>query len=157
MTTIAGPSAYHDSYNGWDIMERIRYDFPVTCIGLDEKAESFDAYRGLLERGTIYLNTTRRSPMPGSRSEAMLMGMCVVTLNNHDADKYIQGGVTGFLAEDEKELRELLEYVYANPKVAQGVGIAGAMAAREHFSVERFTRDWLALLDKVTGGEHANK
>jgi hypothetical protein len=151
VTCIKGRSMYHDEYNGWDVLERLRYALPITCIGLDEKPESFDAYRATLSRGTIYANPTRRSPMPGARSEAMLMGLCIVTTANHDADKYIEDGKTGLLAGDMPEFEEKLRWAWAHPAEARVMGMAGAEAARRHFSPERYAADWLRLLAEVVG------
>lgn len=151
VTTIGGPSVWHDSYNGWPFMEQLKLDYPIVTIGQDVKCGSFDEYRRVLGEGTIYVNTTARSPMPGARTEAMLLGLCVVTFDNHDADRYFADGVTGLVAHDEAEFRAKLEYALANPKEAQRIGRNGAIAARQHFAVDRYVRDWMRLLKDVCG------
>lgn len=150
VTAVGGFRGFHHTYNGWDILERLRFDVPITCIGFDEKPQSFDEYRRTLSRGTIYLNTTRRSPMPGARTEAMLMGLCVVTLPGHDIEKYIIDGVSGYIV-SEDELEDKLRYLLANPELVRKVGRVGAEAARQYFTVERYCSDWLRLLDSIVG------
>lgn len=151
VTCITGRSMFHDTYNGWDILEGLRYALPITCIGLDVRPQDFDAYRRELGAGTIYANPTRRSPMPGARTEAMLMGLCVVSFKNHDANAYIIDGHTGLLAESEAEFEDKLRWAWAHPGDARRIGLAGAEAARQYFGVDRFCREWLTLLREVVG------
>lgn len=59
-------------------------------------AKDFDDYRNFISRALLYFNPTLESPMPRSRTEAMLSGACVITLANHGAESYIKSGVNGF-------------------------------------------------------------
>jgi len=48
-------------------------------------------YKEFLGRSLLYFNPTWQSPMPRSRSEAMLSGCCVITTFNQDEDTFIDG------------------------------------------------------------------
>lgn len=47
------------------------------------------AYKDYIGRSLIYINPTKESPMPRSRTEAMLSGCCVLSTPYHDADKFL--------------------------------------------------------------------
>ena len=49
-------------------------------VGSDWISNGFDDYRDFIARSLVYFNPTLESPMPRSRTEAMLSGMCTVTL-----------------------------------------------------------------------------
>jgi len=150
VTCVGGWRGFHHEYNGCDILERLMFSVPVTWIGLAEKPATFDEYRHVLGRGTIYVNPTRRSPMPGARTEAMLMGLCVVSLPGHDTENYIEHGKTGYIVE-EPELESTLLGLLKDPATVRRVGLAGAEAARAHFSTERYINDWMRLLGGING------
>ncbi len=80
-----------------------------------------------------------------------MLGLCIVTLDNHDVGEFLVDGMTALVAKTEVELEGKLRWAWTHPDAARAIGLAGADAARQTFAVDRFCRDWLALLEKVTG------
>lgn len=108
-------------------------------------------YAEFIGRSLVYFNPTLESPMPRSRTEAMLSGCAIVTLANHGAEKFITQGVNGFHVPDNPEvcadlMQALIEKNYA---YALAVGKAGRQTALELFSLQRFHAQWADLIESV--------
>ena len=163
------PAGMSESYYGRRFAESVRsilnedYGIKLVWITVDYIPEqdtsrvhksAFDAYRDFVGRSLVYFNPTGDSPMPRSRSEAMLAGCCVVTTINHDVDKFIEPGVNGFIVpRDAFATSKLIaDLIYKNPKEAEAIGQAGKQTAKEVFSMERYSNDWHELIKKVLNG-----
>ncbi|WP_262689850.1 glycosyltransferase [Kordiimonas aestuarii] len=96
-----------------------------------------------IRRHKLYLNTTLRSPMPRSRSEAMMCGVIPVTLNNHDAAAFIRQGVNGFYGDSEEELMEYIKFICRNDGPREKISKAARMTAMNVFNNDRFLADWM--------------
>jgi len=120
-------------------------------IGIDVKFNSFNEYREWLSRSLVYLNLTFQSPMPRSRTEAMLSGACVVTGKHQDADMFIKDGENGFLVGDDPvEIATLVSRLLTvDTKKALKVGKRGREFAREYFKFENFEKQWESVLREV--------
>lgn len=122
-------------------------------VGGDKSFEGFDDWREFLGRSLVYFNPTLESPMPRSRTEAMLSGCCIVTLPNHGAEKFIRQGENGFLVPNNPEVcADLLEkLVRDNYKAAVAIGQEGRKTALEQFKLSRFSSEWRELIREITG------
>lgn len=120
-------------------------------VGSDWISQGFDDYREFIGRSLVYFNPTLESPMPRSRTEAMLSGCCVVTLPNHGAEKFIEHGVNGFHVPNNPEVcADLLEsLVKENYPLAREFGKKARETAIKLFSPERFQQNWTDLLNEV--------
>ena len=115
-------------------------------------AKNWDEYRNFLGRSLIYFNPTFDSPMPRARTEAMLSGCCIITTPHQDAKDFIEDGVNGFICpRNPKWVANKIEYLIKNYEEAIRVGQAGKATAQKLFSKENFEKQWVALLEKVTG------
>lgn len=105
-------------------------------------------YKEFLSKSLIYFNPTFASPMPRSRTEAMLSGCCIVTTPEHDADSFIQDGVNGFIVPSNNPYyaSELIARLIDNYDIAVEVGKRGRETAMKIFSRERYRQDWINLL-----------
>ena len=121
-------------------------------IQVDWKANDFDDYRDFIGRSLLYFNPTLESPMPRSRTEAMLSGSCAISLPNHGAEQFIQNGVNGFhVPNNPVAVADLIEGLL-DPKMYRKVveiGQRGKATARELFRKERFQAEWRTLLERV--------
>ena len=125
---------------------------PHCQITVDWEARDFDDYRNFLGRSLVYFNPTLESPMPRSRTEAMLSGCCVITTKHHGADKFIEQGKNGFLVPDNDPtlIADLIqELVENNYKKAIEIGQNGKQTAMKIFSKERYQKEWLDLIHKT--------
>ncbi len=107
----------------------------------------FSNYTRELGKYSIYFNPTLRSPMPRTRSEAMMCGCAIVTAGNHDVELFIKNGANGFYSDDQAELREYLLFLLRDPKRAREIGMAGRKTAMDIFNHDRFLSEW----DDVAG------
>lgn len=118
----------------------------LTWIGRDVSFSSFKAYKNFLSKSSIFFNPSHASANPRARTEAMLMGLAVVTTNSHQEDQYITNDVNGFCSNDTDELTDYLIYLQNNPEHAIRIGQAGRDTAREVFHIDNFISQWNALL-----------
>lgn len=119
-------------------------------ITVDAVFKNWDEYRTFLGRSLVYFNPTKESPMPRSRTEAMLSGCCIVTTPHQDADMYIKDGENGILVpRNPQVVANIIEGLIYDYKKAIEIGQAGKKTALELFSGERYRKDWSELLAKV--------
>lgn len=127
----------------------------VVHIQVNFKAHDWLDYREYLGRSLIYINPTFDSPMPRSRTEAMLSGCCVLTSKYHGADEFIEHGVNGFIVPDNP-----LSYATAIDKLinnafrgAIDIGQAGKKTAQELFNIDRYLEDLWYIVSEVANGK----
>lgn len=151
MISPGGLPAYYDRTFLDNVREALaEKDIQHCHITVDYNAESFDEYREFLGRSLVYFNPTRESPMPRSRTEAMLSGCCVITTPYQDADTFIEDGYNGFLVgRDPNYVAELCEKLLANPKLALEIGQRGKQTATEKFAPARYQQDWKEYFELV--------
>ena len=111
-------------------------------------------YREYIGRSLIYINMTKDSPMPRSRTEAMLSGCCVLTSRYHGAEDFIEHGKTGFIVPDNpfkyaETINELINYNY---KATLDIGQAGKESAKKLFSQDRYQKDLYHIINEVANG-----
>jgi len=118
---------------------------------LDWKGQyGWDNYRDFIGRSLIYFNPTSESPMPRSRTEAMLSGCCVVSTPYHDADTFIKSGENGILVgRNPEKTADIIQGLLEDYQIALELGQAGKKTAQELFGIERFTSKWRKLLENV--------
>ena len=104
-----------------------------------------------LGRHKVYLNTTLRSPMPRSRTEAMLCGVIPVSLDNHDVSRFIQNGVNGFYSSSVEELAEFCKTVCRDEQMRTKMSEAARETARDVFNHDRFLTEWVNLVEDTIG------
>jgi hypothetical protein len=122
-----------------------------TWVTVDWVAKDFDDYRDFIGRSLLYFNPTLESPMPRSRTEAMLSGSCVITLANHGAEKFIKQGENGFLVPDNPNqvcdlIYGLMDGLYTK---SVEIGQRGKETARALFNKDRFQSEWVSLINQV--------
>lgn len=121
-----------------------------THITVDWQAKSWTDYRDFLGRSLIYLNPTKESPMPRSRTEAMLSGCCVITTPFQDADMFIKHAENGLLITERNpnHVVEMVKYLLNNYKTAIKLGQEGKKTAIEKFNWERYHAEWMQFVNE---------
>lgn len=156
MISPGGLPAYYDR----QLLEYVREalaekDISHCHITVDYSPNSFDEYRDFLGRSLVYFNPTRESPMPRSRTEAMLSGCCVVTTPNQDADRFIKDGVNGFLVpRNPQDIANLIEGLIHDYDRAIRIGQEGKKTALELFNWDRYQADWADYINFVLTDWH---
>ena len=151
MISPAGFAQYYDrtflEYVKEGLAER---DIAHCHITQDYQADDFDSYRNFMGRSMIYFNPTKESPMPRSRTEAMLSGACVLTTPHQDADMFIKDGENGFIVPRNVEyVVSLIESLINDPERAMRIGQAGKKTAIELFNKDRYAAEWESFLEFV--------
>ena len=156
-----GLDRYRPHYRGLHVLRRVADllgdDCPIAGHdhdGLKLTSPSHPAYAELsyrrwidhLRRFKIYLNTTRRSPMPRSRSEAMMCGVIPVSLRNHDVDHFIINGLNGFYGDSPEELADAVRFLLGNETARLAMASAARETAAQTFNHDRFMSDWIVML-----------
>lgn len=115
------------------------------------RPRTWEQYKDFLGRSLVYFHAAWQSPMPRSRTEAMLSGCCVVTTKHHDIDQYIKDGVNGFLIPDNPEsaTRLISELLTTRIKEAREIGKRGREMAIKEFHIDRWMADWAKFLEGV--------
>lgn len=111
-------------------------------------------YREYVGRSLLYINMTKDSPMPRSRTEAMFSGCCVLTSRYHGAEDFIEHGKNGFIVPDNpfsyaEAINQLINFNY---KEAVAVGQAGKETARKYFNKERYLKELYTIITQVAQG-----
>ncbi len=156
IVTFISPAGIGNKYYGRHLFRDTRnilkrkYGINTVWISQDKKCESWDKYRDFLGKSLVYFNPTLGSPMPRTRTEAMMSGCCIVTTKYQDADTFIKDGVNGFLVDDnpEQAAKILSERIF-DYQGSIKIGQEGRKTAMELFSGKRFRKDWIDLVSKV--------
>ncbi len=161
VVTMVSPGGL-DKYYDRQFLDAIREelaerDIHHCHITVDWQADSWDDYRNFLGRSLIFLAPFKDSPMPRSRTEAMLSGCCILTTPWQDAGTFIKHGENGYIIGDKntgvprdpKAVADLIETLIANYEVAKAVGQKGKETALRIFSVDNYHRQWKELLERV--------
>lgn len=127
----------------------------VQHITVNYKCHDWSDYRDFLGRSLIYINPTLDSPMPRSRTEAMLSGCLVLTSPYHGAKDFITHGKDGFIMPDNPmSYAETIEQIINhNYKEAVEMGKRGRETAMRLFSSDRYQKDLFGIIEGVVNGK----
>ena len=151
--TICSGGSMSRWYHGTTLVERLMRDIPdlhwLGPMGDRKWANTYKEYRVMLASSLIYLSPTRRAPMPGSRTEAMLSGCCIVSVPGNDWREYVHSGDNGVIVNDYRAVRAVLQDLISRPQAAYEMGQRGRDTARLAFEHTRFVEDWCKVLDGI--------
>lgn len=117
----------------------------VGGLGNLEQADLHD----VIGRRRLYLHPYRWTSLGLSLLEAMHVGMPVVCLSTTEAAEAIPP-TAGIVSNDWAVLTAGIRELRADPDHAREVGEAARKAALDRFNLDRFHRDWDAVLEEVT-------
>lgn len=128
----------------------------VQHITINFLSKSWDDYRNFLGRSLIYINPTLDSPMPRSRTEAMMSGCCILTSRHHNADEFIKmdNNINGFIIKDNpldyaETISQLINHNYRD---AVAIGERGRETAIKYFNKDRYLKDLWHIVTEVANG-----
>lgn len=113
---------------------------------------AFAKYRNYIDsmrEYSIYFNPTVRSPMPRSRTEAMMCGLVTVSYKSHDVDMFIRNGINGFYSEDPKELAEFIIFLSEDNNAFRKIAKESYRTAIDIFNNDRYLHDWQETIFRV--------
>lgn len=131
---------------------RVSVEVPTEYADMRDFAiKKFNNYQSVLAQHAIFLNTTLRSPMPRSRAEAMLKGLCMVTMDYHDESRFITHGVNGFVGKSKEDLADSLKWLRKHPDQVRKIGLRGRETIRRVFPHTRYLQEWHQTIYDILG------
>ena len=106
-------------------------------------------YIDVIREYSIYFNPTVRSPMPRSRTEAMMCGLVTVSYKSHDVDMFIRNGINGFYSEDPKELADYIIFLSKNSSEFKKISDESYKTAIDVFNNDRYLHDWQETIFRI--------
>jgi glycosyltransferase involved in cell wall biosynthesis len=139
---------------GADLLRTFARTVPVDLFGIG--AEALGGRGNLVQeelhdemaRRRVYLHPYRWTSLGLALIEAMQLGLPVVSLaTTEGAEVVLRAG--GIASNDLDSLTRSLAVLAADPDLAAEMGRRCRRYARERFALDRFLRDWDAILDEV--------
>ena len=140
---------------GPDVFDRVAAEVPVDLAGMN--GQSCPRWLGdlplaeLHRRLTAYrclLNPIRYTSMGLAVCEAMALGLPVVGLATTEMATAVRHGVNGYVETDPAKLAGHVRRLLADRDEAAELSAGARTLARERFGIERFVRDWQAVLSE---------
>ncbi len=134
------------------VKEKVDLDIIHTNVNYD--VQSWEDYKKILGGSAIAITPFRDSPMPRSRTEAMLMGCCILTSPYQDADKFIENGVNGFIVPDNplSYAETIFQLLTFNLRETIEIGLKGRETAKKYFDIERYHKQLWEIINRVVDG-----
>lgn len=137
------------------VKEKTGLDVMHINVNIKFEHNNWLEYRQYIASSLINISPYKDSPMPRSRTEAMLSGSCVLTSRYHGATDFIEHGVDGFIVPDNP-----LSYANAIHGLINGsyqdalkIGQAGKKKAIKVFDLDRYHKQLYDLLTEVANGK----
>jgi len=154
VVTFVSPIAEAYEYYDHDFLQEVReelrqkYEINHVWLTVDKEFKDYKEYKKYLEETLIYFHPSKHSPMPRTRTEAMLSGCCVVTTPHHDAKTFIKNGENGFLINRNPEVVAKLIYklLTEHYKLAVKIGENGRKTALKKFNYKNYKEKWEKLI-----------
>ncbi len=118
-------------------------------------SKSYEDLLNAYRKNRCYLHVTRQEFEDGynlAMLEAMACGMPVVSLKNLSSP--ITNGVDGFVSFDPAELREYLERLLEDERLAKEIGERGRETVKKKFSIGKFVDNWRKIILTHSGREN---
>jgi glycosyltransferase involved in cell wall biosynthesis len=143
---------------GADLFAAARETVPLDLVGMgatrlaglgEVRRDELPAFEA---RYRFFFNPIRYTSLGLAMIEAMLVGLPVVAFATTEIPTVIENGRSGITATDPGSLLGGMGALLEDRALARRLGAAGRERALERFGMERFTRDWTAAFELVTGG-----
>ncbi|MCM5679484.1 glycosyltransferase family 4 protein [Schlegelella sp. S2-27] len=145
---------------GLDVYLQAREAVPLSLVGMGSLELADAGGLGEVENHRLaevvsqyrfFFNPIRYTSLGLSIIEAMMAGVPVVGLATTELVTVIRNGGSGFVDTRVPVLVDAMQQLIAQPSLAQAWGKEGQRVAHERFGIERFVRDWVAVLATVAG------
>lgn len=152
--TVVNNIARRGRRTGPDVFERARAQVPLDLVGMnaaDIHGVGEVPYNDLLafeSRYRFFFNPIRYTSMGLAVCEAMMIGMPVIGLATTEMAAVFQNGVNGYVDTDLDALINVMKELLADRQKAEKLSQGARAYALEHFSIQRFARDWDRVLQE---------
>lgn len=136
------------------VKEKTGIDVYHVNVNVKFEEDNWTQYRNFIGSSLINISPYKDSPMPRSRTEAMLSGAVVLSSKYHGADEFIEHGVDGFIVPDNplSYANAIHELLNGNYRKAVEIGQRGKIKAQRLFDIERYLDDLEYLINEVSQG-----
>lgn len=131
-----------------------RTGFEMVHTNVNYAVMDWQDYKETIGRALVTIFPFKDSPMPRSRTEAMLSGSTVLSSRYHNADEFIKTGVNGFIMPDNplsyvEAINQLINYNY---RETVAIGQKGKATALQYFTEDQYQADLWHILTEVAAG-----
>jgi len=139
---------------GFDIFEELSKTIPLDLVGMGAAAYGIGEVLHpqlpeFISNYRFFFNPIRYTSLGLAVCEAMMQGMPIIGLATTEMSVTIKNGYSGFVRTDIEMLKRDMELLLENPELAKNMGNNARKTAEERFGIERFTREWRTLFEKV--------
>lgn len=135
------------------VYERCKIDVQHINLNIKFERDNFTEYREFIGSSLINISPYRDSPMPRSRTEAMLSGAVVLSSKYHGAADFIEHGVDGLILPDNPQsYAEAIELLLNDYQRAIQIGQMGKLKAQKLFGMDRYQEDMMFVITEVAAG-----
>lgn len=141
---------------GADVFAAARARVPLDLVGMDSERSGGLGEIGnpelpaFMARYRFYFHPIRWTSLGLAAIEAMMVGLPVIGLATTELATVVRNGHSGYVETDVARLVEHMARLIDAPDEARRLGEGARRTALERFSIERFVRDWMAVLREVT-------
>jgi glycosyltransferase involved in cell wall biosynthesis len=142
---------------GLDVLQRMQMRVPVDLVGINSEhaGGSGEVVPRLLPyeiaRHRFVFNPIRYTSLGLAICEAMMVGAPVVGLATKEMAVAVESGVTGFVHTDVDRVADFAEELLRDYPLASRLSACARERARERHGIDRFAREWDALLRELAG------
>lgn len=138
------------------VREKTGLDVMHVNVNIKFEEDNWTQYRNFIGSSLINLSPYKDSPMPRSRTEAMLSGACVLTSRYHGAEEFIEHGVDGFIVPDNplSYANAIHHLLNGNYREAITIGQRAKIKAQKLFNNERYLNDLEFIINEVARGRN---
>lgn len=142
---------------GLDVYKEVRKHVPLDIVGMGSKevgglgevpAPQLPAF---VARYRFFFNPIRYTSLGLAVCEAMKVGMPIVGLATTEMPVTVENGVAGYVHTDVRVLIEKMYLLLRDKVHAETLGRGARAAAERKFDMRRFTAQWLATFEEITG------
>jgi hypothetical protein len=140
---------------GLDVYQAAAREVPLSLVGMGSERCGGDGEVGHLElpghmaSHRFFFNPIRYTSLGLAVVEAMMVGAPIVGLATTELASVIRNGDTGLVDTRPQVLIDGMRRLLADRNEAGRLGEAGRRMALERFGIERFAKDWMAVLRDV--------
>lgn len=149
--TVGNKFIERDYFLNWTLYKRVTDGLPNIVVGdnpgIGEPSKNPEDLREKYRNCGVYFCSTRLSTMSNSMLEAMSCGCPMVVTDTCSHGEWIKDGINGFISNNEKYLREKLEWCLKNTDKAREMGLKARETAVKEFGLEKHLNAWKVVFD----------
>jgi glycosyltransferase involved in cell wall biosynthesis len=144
---------------GDDIYRDMRRHIPLDLVGMGAEESPgglgeirHDRLPAFEARYRFFFNPIRYTSLGLAVCEAMMLGMPVVGLATTEMVSAVENGVSGYVANDLEQLRDIMQRLLIDVEAARRLSQGARAAALAQFHIDRFASEWGRVLADTVGG-----